>query len=187
MKHDPTVTVADGSGPSASRVSRWPWRERRGPGGHTLRALAGCRRAVVALEFVFVAGPFMVLLFCFIATGAVLHTWSTMQNYAQYAARMMSTGQIKNFTTGPITTANTTATVSCAASLNTSQVEYYACNGLPGWVSFTVTASENCAVPSVTVSISASASTAAIADLFSIFTGKTLMAKAVVMKEGVCP
>ena len=175
--------------PSGARSGWRGWTRpgRRGGNGRAFRALGACRRAVVALEFVFVAGPFLVLLFGFIATSAVLHTWSTMQNYAQYAARMMSTGQIKNLTTGPITVSNSTATTSCASALTNAQVEYYACTGLPSWVSFTVTATQNCAVPSVTVSISANASTAAIADMFAIFTGKTLVAKSVMMKEGVCP
>lgn len=145
------------------------------------------RSGVAALEFVLVGGPFMVLLFSFIATSAVFHTWSTMQNYAQYAARMMSTGQVKNFQNGAITIANNTSTVNCSGTLTTAQVEYYACNGLPGWASFLVTATENCAVPSVTVSITAGASRAAIADVFSIFTGRNLVATAVLMKEGVCP
>ena len=152
-----------------------------------LLGLGASRRAVAALEFVFVAGPFMVLLFSFIATSAVFHTWSTMQNYAQYAARMMSTGQVKNFSNGAISSSNTTSTVTCGNTLTTSQVEYYACNGLPGWATFSVTATENCAVPSVSVSISAGASRAAISDIFAIFTGKTLTATSVIMKEGVCP
>ena len=183
------ATVPEGPAPSGAPTGwrSWTRPRRRGGDARAFRGLGACRRAVVALEFVFVAGPFLVLLFGFIATSAVLHTWSTMQNYAQYAARMMSTGQIKNLTTGPITVANSTATTSCGSALTNAQVEYYACTGLPSWVSFTVTATQNCAVPSVTVSISANASTAAIADMFAIFTGKTLVAKSVMMKEGVCP
>jgi hypothetical protein len=50
-----------------------------------------------------------------------------------------------------------------------------------------VTATENCTVPSVTVSLSASASAAAIANIYNYFTGQSLVAQAVVMKEGQCP
>jgi Flp pilus assembly protein TadG len=162
----------------------WMLRRRFWPSG---RALGDCQRAAAALEFVLVSGPLLILIFGFVATSAVFYTWSTMQSYAQYAARMMSTGQIKNLTNGPITTSNTTATVTCSGSIPSTAVEYYACNGLPNWVTFTATATENCAVPSVAVSLSVSASSAAIADVLAIFTGKTLVANAVLMKEGQCP
>ena len=154
----------------------------RFPGG-----LTRDRRGVAALEFALVAGPFMVMMFCFIATSAVFQTWSSMQNYAQYAARVMSTGQIKNFSNGAITAGNASSTVTCSGSLNNTQVEYYACNGLPTWATFTVTATQNCATPSVTINISVSAAGVAISDIFAMFAGKTLTATSVMMKEGLCP
>jgi Flp pilus assembly protein TadG len=73
-------------------------------------------RAVAALEFALVLTPFLTLLFGFIATAAVFFTSSTMQNNAQYAALMLATGQIKNLATGPITSANNTATTTCSGS-----------------------------------------------------------------------
>jgi hypothetical protein len=42
-------------------------------------------------------------------------------------------------------------------------------------------------VPSVTVSLSANAAAAAIADIENFFSGKTIVAQTVFMKEGSCP
>ncbi len=158
------------------------------------RSLGSCRRGSVALEFALASVPLMMLVFGFIATSAVFNTWSSMQSNAQYAARLMSMGGpavgagiVKNNGNGAITAGNTTATISCGGSLNTAQVEYYACTGLPSWTTFTVTSTENCTVPSVTVTLSTSATTAAIADIEKFFTGKTITAQAVYMKEGQCP
>ena len=149
--------------------------------------MMSCRRGAAALEFALVSIPLITLLFSFIATSCIFYTMAAMQATAQYSARMVSTGQIKNFSNGAITTQNTTATTTCSGSLTTAQAEYYACAGLPSWATFTVTATENCAVPSVTVGISVNAQTAAMADIFGYFTGKTLLAQAVIMKEGQCP
>jgi Flp pilus assembly protein TadG len=133
------------------------------------RRLVRCDRAVAAVEFALALTPLLMLVFGFIAASAIFFTMSTMQSYAQYAARMMATGQITQLSTGAISTTNTTATTNCSSSLSSSQVEYYACTGLPSWVPVSVTATENCAVPSVTVSLSASASSAALADMFGFF------------------
>ena len=151
------------------------------------RRLLTCRRATAAVEFALVLTPMMMLLFGFIATAAVFFTWSTMQSNAQYAALLMATGQVQQLSTGTISTTNKTATTTCSSSLTSTEVEYYACTGLPSWLPVTVTSTENCAVPSVTVSLSASASTAAIADVYSFFSGKSLVAQSVLMKEGQCP
>lgn len=145
------------------------------------------RRGSAAVEFAVIAAPLMTILFGFIATNVLFFTWAAMQDSAQLAARMVSTGQVKNFANGAITTSNTTSTVTCSGTLTSAQAEYYACQGLPAWASFSVTATENCSVPSVTVSISVDAKAAAMADIYSIFTGKTLVAQSVVMKEGLCP
>jgi Flp pilus assembly protein TadG len=147
----------------------------------------GCRRGVAALEFVLSAGPLLLLLFGFIATNTIFYTWSTMQNNAQYAARMMSTGQAANLATGPITATNTSSTVTCDGTQSATQVEYFACTGLPGWARFTVTATEDCSVPSVAVSVSVGTGMAALGDVFSLFSGGTLVARSVLMKEGTCP
>jgi Flp pilus assembly protein TadG len=152
-----------------------------------LREFAMERRAVAAVEFALVLTPLLLLIFGFIATASVFFSLSTMQNNAQYAALMMATGQIKSLSTGPITATNNTATTACSGSLASTQVEYYACTGLPSWVSATVTATENCSVPSVTVNVSTSASAAALADIFNIFTNQTLSASAVLMKANQCP
>jgi Flp pilus assembly protein TadG len=155
--------------------------------GRFLRDLGRCGRGIAAVEFAIVATPLMLITFGFIATSAVFYTWSAMQSGAQYAALLVATGQIKSLSTGAISASNTTATTTCGSSLTSTEAEYYACTGLPSWVTFTVTTTENCTTPSVTVSLSASATAAAIADVFSIFSGKTLVSNAVVMKQGQCP
>lgn len=160
---------------------------RTGAIGRFLRDIGRCSRGIAALEFAIVATPLMLITFGFIAVSAVFYTWSAMQNGAQYAALLVATGQVKSLSTGAISAGNTTATTACGTSLTSTEAEYYACTGLPSWVTFTVTTTENCATPSVTVSLSASATAAAIADVFSIFTGKTLVSSAVVMKQGQCP
>src|SRR5476651_664188 len=68
------------------------------------------RRGSVAVEFALACTPLMILVFGFIATSAVFTTMTSMQANAQYAARMMSTGQITSNNTGPLSAANTTAT-----------------------------------------------------------------------------
>ncbi len=181
--------------PNSGMVAQPDPRPRRGPGTRggtsavrpSWTGFVSCRRGVATLEFVLMAGPFLLMLFGFVATNAVFYTWSTMQSNAQYAARLMSTGQINNLTTGPISTANSASSTACSGALTPTQVESYACTGLPLWMSFTVTVTEDCTVPSVTVGLSVSASKAAIADVFSIFGGQTLATQAVLMKEGTCP
>ena len=142
------------------------------------RGLGGCRRATAALEFVLVSGPLLLLLFGFIATNAVFYTWSIMQNNVQYAALMLATGQIKSFSSSGVT---------CSSSLASTQVEYYACSGLPSWASFTATTAETCSVPNVSVTLSVNASTAGLADIYALFSGKTLTAQSTTMKQGNCP
>jgi Flp pilus assembly protein TadG len=156
--------------------------------GRSVRGLVACRRGVVAVEFVLASVPLLMLCFGFIATSSVYNTWGNMQTNTQYAARMMSTGQIPNNTNGAFSTTNTSSSISCSSSKVTSTtVEYYACTGLPTWATYTVTTTENCTVPSVTVSLSASASSAAIADVENFFAGKTISSQTVFMKEGSCP
>jgi len=149
--------------------------------------LANCERGSVAVEFALASVPLMLMVFGFIATAAVFNTWSTMQSNTQYAARLMSTGQIASNNSGAITTSNTSVTTPCSSSMKSTQVEYYACTGLPTWTTFSVTTTENCTTPSVTVTLSTSASTAAIADVEKIFSGNTIVATTVMMKEGTCP
>lgn len=124
-------------------------------------------------------GTLMLLVFGFIATNALFYTWTAMQNSVQNAAVMMATGQLTSFAS---------KAVSCATSLGTTQVEYYACQGLPSWATFTATATESCTSPAtVAVQLSVNASSAALADIFSIFARKTLTATATMMKQGTCP
>jgi Flp pilus assembly protein TadG len=149
--------------------------------------LLDCRRGVVALEFALASVPLLMLMFGFIATSAIFNTWSSMQANTQYAARMMSTGQINNNVNGTFSTSNASSSTACGGSLRNTQVEYYACTGLPSWATYTVTTTENCIVPSVTVSLSANAASAAIADIENFFAGKTIVSQAVFMKEGACP
>ncbi len=152
-----------------------------------VRDLARARKGLASLEFVLVAMPLLMVVFGFVSLCAVFFTMSAMQISAQFTGRLISTGQIKNLANGPISYTNTTSTTSCGTTLSSSQAEYYACAGLPTWASFSVTTTEDCAVPSVTVTISTNGSAAAIADVMHVFTGKTISATAVVMKEGLCP
>ena len=145
------------------------------------------RRGSVALEFTLVMPPFLLMCFGFIGVNAALSTRSAMQNTAQLAARMMATGQVKNFASGPITGATATATTTCAPTLASTTVEYHACQGLPSWATFTVTATQNCAVPSVTVQVQASSfNRTATGDRMNLLLGRTLSASSVMMKEGTC-
>lgn len=146
-----------------------------------------CRKGTVALEFALVMPPFLMLCFGFIAVNAALFTRSAMQNTAQLAARMMATGQVKNFTTGAIAGATATNTATCTAGMATTTVEYHACQGLPTWATFSVTATQNCAVPSVSVRIQASSfNGTTTGDRLGVLLGKTMTATAVMMKEGTC-
>jgi Flp pilus assembly protein TadG len=153
--------------PARGRDARRPWRE-----------FGGCRRATAALEFVLVSGPLLLMLFGFIATNTMFYTWSVMQNNVQYAALMLATGQVTSFSSSGVT---------CGSSLGTTQVEYYACSGLPGWATFTATATETCSVPNVSVTLSVNASAAGLANIYSLFSGKTLSAQSTTMKQGNCP
>ncbi len=143
------------------------------------------RAGAASLEFALLVPPLMTLLFGFVATNTVFAALASMQNNAQYAARLMAAGQVTSLTTGPLSANNSTATAVCGGNLNATQVEYYACDGLPGWGTFTVTVVQDCVVPDVSVTISASG--AAIGDIYQVFTGRTITAKAVMMKEGQCP
>jgi Flp pilus assembly protein TadG len=149
---------------------------RREPGAW--RNLGGCRKAASAVEFALVSGPFLLMLFGFVATNAMFYCWSVMQNNVQYAAMMMATGQVTSWSSSG---------VSCGSSLTNTQVEYYACSGLPGWTTFTAKATETCSVPNVSVTLTTNASTAGLADIYSLFSGVTLTAAATAMKQGSCP
>jgi hypothetical protein len=130
----------------------------------------------------------MLLIFGMTSASLAIYTMTAMQNSAQYAALMVATSKVKNLSTGQITTTNTTATAQCSASIPNTDAEYYACQGLPPWATFTITTTETCGTtPSVAVSISVNASMAAVADVFHIFGNKTLTSNVFVMKEGTCP
>jgi hypothetical protein len=116
------------------------------------------------------------MLFGFIATNALFYCWSVMQNNAQYAAMMMATGQVSSWSG---------SNVSCSSSLTSSQVEYYACAGLPAWTTYTAKAVESC--PSVSVTLTTNASSAGLADIYSFFSGVTLTATAAELKQRSCP
>lgn len=141
---------------------------------------------MAAIEVALVMPPFLLLCFGFVGVNAALYTRSAMQNAAQLAARMMATGQVTDFTSGAISGALASSTATCAAGMASGTAEAVACAGLPGWATYSVTATQDCAVPSVTVQISASSFTAAAGDRFDMLLGKTISARAVMMKEGVC-
>ena len=158
-----------------------------GPSGRGPRSLGSCRRASVAVEFALACTPLMLIVFGFIATSWLFNTWSTMQSNVQYAARMVSTGQITSNASGTIA-ANPSVSTTCGSKTWTSnQAEYYACAGLPNSTTFTVTTTETCSVPSVTISLSASAKGMAVIDIANIFTSNPIVAQAAFMKEGTCP
>jgi Flp pilus assembly protein TadG len=146
------------------------------------RRLGRCRKAAAAVEFALVSGPFLLLLFGFVATNALFYTWSVMQNNVQYAAMMMANGQATSWSTSG---------VSCGSTFAATQMEYYACSGLPRWTTFTAKASETCGTvppaPNVSVTLTTNASTAGLADIYSLFSGVTLTASAIAMKQGSCP
>src|SRR5258708_7745893 len=170
--------IATCSPPEEKSKARGHGREEGGALRVTRRLLRS-RRGVPSLEFVLACGPLLVLAFGFIATSAVFNTWSNMQSSAQYAARMMSTGQVTQNNNGTISSSNSTSSMTCSSSISTSKVEYYACANLPGWASFTVSTAEDCTKPSVTVTLSANAATAAIADAGAFFSGKTITSSAI--------
>jgi Flp pilus assembly protein TadG len=158
-----------------------------GPIRRRLSAMRAARRGSVALEFALASTPLMAIVFGFVATMGVFNMMTSMQSNAQYAARMMSTGQITRNSNGAISSTNASSSTTCASTMTSTQVEYYACSGLPSWATFTVTTAENCVTPSVTVSLSTSAASAALADILAIFTGRTISQQVVLMKEGSCP
>ena len=162
------VGVERPNAPSVSGIGR--------SGYPAWRTFGRCRKAAAAVEFALVSGPFLLLLFGFVATNALFYCWSVMQNNVQYAAMMMSTGQISSWSG---------SNVSCSSTLASTQVEYYACAGLPGWTTFTAKATQTC--PSVSVTLSTSASTAGLADIYSLFSGVTLTAGATALKQRSCP
>jgi Flp pilus assembly protein TadG len=141
--------------------------------------LVRARRGVAAVEFVLASTPFLMMIFGFVSCNMIFIAWSNMQNSSYNAAFAMATGQVTNFQSKAVT---------CSSSLTTTQAEYYACQNLPSWTTFTATATENCTSPaSVTVQVSANASATAGADIFSFFSGKTLVTNATMLKQGTCP
>lgn len=149
--------------------------------------LRRARRASISIEFALVMPPFLLMGFGFLGMTAAMSTRSTMQNNAQLAAQMMSTGVVPNFTSGPIIGATATAPTTCSGSLANMTVEYHACNLLPPWATYTVTATQTCSVPSVTVSIQATnLNSAMTGDRMRLLLGKTLNALAVMIKQGTC-
>jgi Flp pilus assembly protein TadG len=158
-----------------------------GSGGRRSRSLGSCRRGSVAVEFALACTPLLLIVFGFIATSWLFNTWATMQSNVQYAARMVSTRQVTNNTSGTIA-ANPSVSTTCGSKTwTTNQAEYYACTGLPTSTTFTVTTTETCSVPSVTISLSASAKGMAVIDIANIFSSGPIVAQAVFMKEGTCP
>src|ERR1700727_1326303 len=64
---------------------------RRGPSGW--RSFGGCSKAAAAVEFALVSGPFLLMMFGFVATNSLFYCWSVMQNNVQYAAMAMAARQ----------------------------------------------------------------------------------------------
>ncbi len=143
--------------------------------------LVRSRRGVAALEFALAATPFLMMVFGFISVNLIYLSWSSMQNSAYNAAFLMATGQITSFQSKAVT---------CSGSLSSTSAEYYACQNLPTWASFTATATESCsttAPSTVTVLVAANGSTTGGTDIFSFFSGKVVSANATMIKQGTCP
>ena len=148
----------------------------------TMLTLRRCRRGVAALEFAVIAVPLLGIIFGFFAINIMFYTLSTMENAGIYAAQLLAAGKA--------TTANTGTSVSCSTAPASPSVEYYVCNSgvLPGWATFSAASSYDCSVPKVSVTITVDASTAALADVYSVFSGRTLSTTSVAMKTGTtCP
>lgn len=145
------------------------------------RALVRARRGVAAVEFALAMTPLLLIVFGFFAINIMFYTLSAMQNSAFYAASLLAAGKA--------TTANNGTVVSCGSSPSRPTAEYYVCTSsmLPEWATFQATSAEDCSVPKVSVTVSVNASAAALADVFSFFTGQTLTTTSVQMKQGSCP
>lgn len=143
-------------------------------------ALRRCRRGVAALEFAMAATPLIILVFGFFAINLMFYTLTTMQNASFFAVTMLAAGRA--------TTANTGTPVSCAATPASPTAEFFACSdpSLPGWATFQVSSTQDCAGLKVSVTVSVNASSAALVDIFSTFTGETLTTTSVAMKQGSC-
>jgi Flp pilus assembly protein TadG len=141
------------------------------------RGLVACRRGAAAVEFALASIPLVMMILGFVATNSVFLALSTMQGSTLNAAMLMSSGQITSFQSRAVT---------CSSSLGTTTAEYYACQGLPSWATFTVTASESCSSPA-TVTVSLSGTGSAIADTYGFFAGRNVSAQSVMMKQGTCP
>jgi Flp pilus assembly protein TadG len=161
------------------------------PGVPVLRrwaALPGCRRGVAMVEFALVSIPLLTLVFGVISVNAIFYTMSVMQGNALYAAQLVAIGQVTSNNNGTITSGNASSSaVACSPLPATTKAEYYACNGLPSWATYTVSTTENCTTPSITVGITVGASAAAIADVLRIFSSTNVTTTAVAMKQGGCP
>jgi Flp pilus assembly protein TadG len=141
--------------------------------------LARSNRGVVALEFALASIPFLMMVFGFISANLIFITWSNMQNSAYNAAFLMATGQITSFQS---------RSVNCTSTFATTSAEYYACQNLPSWATFTASATESCTAPAtVTVQVSSNATAMAGTDIFAFFAGKTVVTNATMMKQGTCP
>jgi Flp pilus assembly protein TadG len=138
------------------------------------------RRGVAAVEFALAATPFLMMIFGFISVNMLFIAWSSMQNSAYNAAFVMATGQVTSFQG---------RAVACSTGPSSSTAEYYACQNLPSWGTFNVTATETCTPTpaTVTVQVSAGATVLAGVDIFSFFSGKTVVTNATMLKQGTCP
>ena len=138
------------------------------------------RRGVAAVEFALASTPFLMMIFGFVSVNMLFVAWSNMQNASYNAAFVTATGQVTSFQSKAVT---------CSSSLTNTQAEYYACQNLPSWATFTATVTETCSPAPATVSVSVSAGATALAgvDIFSFFSGKTLVTNATMMKQGTCP
>jgi Flp pilus assembly protein TadG len=148
-----------------------------------LRAAGGrlgrCCRGGALIEFALVAPLLILILFGLIAFSTAIYAYTTMQSATEDAVRRMTTGSITSFTQSSVTCGT-------GAALTANTAENYACSKMPTWGTYSVTASQNCATLTDTVTMTANASTVALGDALGLLRGVVLTAQTTHMKEGSC-
>ncbi len=141
------------------------------------RRIIFCRSGTSSVEFVLVVPLVMLFLFGIISFGSVLYIQSNMLNAARDAVRRMVVAEV----------IGNGVAVHCGSE-TLGSAEVVACAYLATWgTNFQITATDQCPFEQdATVKITTSASSAALADVFGFFNGRTLSAKVTMRKEGAC-
>ncbi len=158
-----------------------------------VRRFARCTKGISSVEFVIIVPVLMLFLFSIITFASVLYIHVNMENAAREAVRRLAVADnVACTAAGGTTTAPCTgATVVCGGliPITAGTAEDYACTYLVDWpINFEVEAGPaagDCSELTVTVRLP-DASTAALADVFGFFYGRTLTAEVVMREEGEC-